>query len=182
MTDATDAALLRLDDYVRGRDADADDAYEAALFERALAGNAPELTIRDGLERRFREMKARGTIDPWLTRSQVEELATRGLKVAHQVFHAGNPQPFDIPDDADLVVTRIPVDLTGVTRLEVEISTLDGRVLKRMPDVPFDREEGALFACCEAELARTAISVTRISRFWSVGEGERRLIVETPSV
>jgi hypothetical protein len=55
----------------------------------------------------------------------------------------------------------------------------DGRILKTMPDIRFDSSDNAIFACCEADLARAAVSVERTTRFWAYDDGpERRLLLE----
>jgi hypothetical protein len=51
-----------------------------------------------------------------------------------------------------------------------------------MPDVLFDREDGAAYACCEAELARTASTAPKtITKVYAVTDTERHLIIELPS-
>jgi hypothetical protein len=180
MRHVLDPALLQLDDYVRGRGSDTDvDAYETDLFERALGDSAPELSLRSGLERTLKEMKQRGTLDLWLTRSQVEGLSKQGLKVAYFELDMANPTQPEIAPDADLLVAKVPLDLSGVRRLEAELLADDGRILKTMPDIRFDSSDNAIFACCEADLARAAVSVERTTRFWAYDDGpERRLLLE----
>lgn len=184
MSHVLDPALLQLDDYVRGRGSDAEaDTYEADLFERALGDDAPELSLRSGLEHTLKQMQQRGTLDLWLTRSQFESLSKQGLKVAYFELDMLNPKQPEIAADADLLVAKVPLNLTGVRRLEAELLTNDGRVLKTMPDIHFDSRDNAIFACCEAELARTAVSVERTTRFWAYDDGpERRLLLEVPAL
>jgi hypothetical protein len=184
MSQTLDQALLQLDDYVRGVTPASDvDAFEDDLFERALACRAPELDLRSGLEGTLRDMKKRGTLELWLTRSQVEALANSGLKISYYELNFADPQPPQIAPDADLLVAKIPVDLSGVKRIEVEVLADDGRVLKVMPDIHFESNEGAVFGCCEAELARTASAAERTTRFWAFGEdAERRLLLEVRAI
>ena len=179
-----DALSSRLDDYVRGAmEESVVGGYEDDLFERALAGAAPELGFRSGLGATFRAMKARGTLDLWLTAEGVERLAASSeLRVHVWELNLEAPVPPEIPADADLLITRIPVDLRGVGRLEAEIFSADGRLLKTMPDVAFDPIDGAVYACCEAELARTASGVLgTMTRVWGIEESGRRLLLELPS-
>ena len=183
MSDQLDAALIQLDDYVRAQQRDDDQVaeFEEDLFERALGGDAPELEFRAGLSHALRVMNANGTLELWLRRSQVEALLASDRRVVFFDLDVKNVAPPPIPDDAELLITRVPLDLRGVRTLDAEIHTEDGVFLKRMPDIGFDPEEGAVYACCEAELARTAmsaISVNRVTRVWATRDGERQLLLE----
>jgi len=176
-----EAALTRLDDYVRGHDDDALVAdYEEDLFRRALEGTAPELTFHAGLTAALRDMNARGSLDLWLTARDVERLRAAGVKVVLYELDLENPEPPVIPPGTDLVVTRVPLELDGVRSLEAEVYANDGRLLKRMPDVRFDPAERAVYACCDADLARTSTSVAArtTTKVFVVTDTERRLLVE----
>lgn len=177
-----DLAQARLDDYVRGAlDDDAAADYEADLFERALAGQAPEAAFRTHLGAALRTMAARGTLELWLTESGVEELRARpDLNVFVFELDVARPHMPEVPPGTDLMITRVPVDLTGVRRIEADIVTPDGRLLKQMLDVTFNRDDGALFACCEMDLARIAGAAKTITRLYAVEEGSRRLMLELP--
>jgi hypothetical protein len=186
MKEELKTATARLDDYVRGypEDAPAEDceSYEEALFARALAAAAPELTFRAELAATLREMDARGALEIWLTARDVERLRRSGRNIVFYELDAANPVPPEFTPDSELFIARVPLDLTGVRTLDVEILSLDGRVLKRMPDVHFDASDGAIYACCEAELARTAASsVGTRTRFWATdASGSSRLLFEVP--
>lgn len=172
-----DTALERLDAYVRRElEDDAADQYEDDLFARALGGAAPELDFRSGLERAFQSMVAKGNLYGWLTRRELEQVVNRGLRVFRYDLDLANPVPPELPAEFDLLVTRIALDLTGVHRLEVEVFTPEGKLLKRMPEVTFDPEDGALYACCEADLARAANSVKSITKLWGEDDAGRRLL------
>jgi hypothetical protein len=172
--------LSRLDDYVRGREDDADvGAYEEELFGRALAGDAPELAFHAGLGATLRVMNARGSLDIWLTARDVERVRSSGLKTVLYEYNPDDPQPLDIPAGTDLLITRIPLPLEGVRSIEAEIYSSEGRLLKRMPDILFDPGDGAVYACCEADLARTAASTPQtVTKVWVVTEAERRLLAQ----
>lgn len=174
-----DPALVRLDDYVRGQQSDDQAAeFEEDLFGRALANAAPELTFRAGLAHALRVMNASGTLELWLRKAQVDALRASGRRLVFFELDVNNIVVPPIPDDAELLVTRIPVDLSGVHTLDAEVQTEDGVLLKRMPDIGFDAEEGAVYACCEAELARAAGSVSTRTLVWATRDGERQLLLE----
>jgi hypothetical protein len=174
-----EALTERLDDYVRGA---ADDAlahdYEEDLFARALAGEAPELAFRVELGATLREMEARGALELWITARDVERIRASGLRVVLFELDLENPTVPEIPPGTDLLIARVPLDLTGVQSLEIEVLSSDGHVLKRMPDLQFDPADGGIFACCEADLARLAANANRTSRFWAVADSGRRLLLE----
>ena len=177
----SDAELMLLDDYVRGREDDAAvGEYEEELFCRALAGDAAELAFHARLGSTLRVMNERGTLDVWLTARDVERVRASGLKTMLFEYDIENPQMPDIPPGTDLLITRIPFPLEGVRSIDAEIYSADGRLLKRMPDVVFDPADGAVFACCEAELARAASNALRIvTKVWGVTDGgERSLLAE----
>lgn len=176
--DGVDTA--RLDDYVRGvGEEDQAQAYEEDLFARAVLGAAPELTFRASLATTLVQMNARGSLDIWCTTRQVEELCAAG-RVKAVVFDFNPEQPAmpDIPPGTELLITRIPLDLTGVRALDAEVLSLDGHLLKRMPDINFNPEDGCVYACCEAELARLADTQQTITRVWVTDDGGRRVLME----
>lgn len=181
MTQARDASIARLDDYVRGCDtAEQAEAYEVDLFMRAVEGAAPELEFRSELGRTFRAMNARGTMDLWLTAKDVERVAKSGRRVVQFELDLAAPAAPELPDEFDILITKVPMPLDGVHRLEAEVfSAASGERLKVMPDIAFDPADGAVFACCEAELARTAASApTTVTRVYAIDDAGRRLVCE----
>lgn len=179
MSEISNDALLQLDDYVRGQPEESLPlGYEEDLFARALAGQAPELGWREGLATTLRDMHARGTLDLWLSASDVQRLRESDLEIHFYELDPANPAPLVLSPDADLIVTKVLLDLTHIRSLEAEILSNEGKVLKRMPDIAFEPGEGAIYLCCEAELARTAASTQRITRIWAEDETGRRLLCE----
>jgi len=175
----SDLALGQLDDYLRGAHSDEQaHAYEEDLFARALAAEAPELGFRAALQGTLREMAARGTISPWLTAHELDRVLASGLRVRQFELDLARPAMPDLSGEFDLLVTKVPIDLSGVHRLDAEVLTLEGVLLKTMPDIAFDPADRAVYACCEAELARTAGSVRTITRVWAVDDQGRRLVSE----
>ena len=179
MSAPADTAVARLDDYVRGHDSDdAAASYEDDLFARALDGAAPELEFRAALRDTFRELHARGTIDLWLTAREVEQMQQRDLRVLLFELDLQNPSLAEMAGDYDIIITQVPLDLTGIRRMDAEVLTLTGERLKLMPDIAFDPADNAVFACCEPELARTAAAFKTVTRVWAVGDEGRRVVCE----
>lgn len=173
------AALADLDDYVRGHATNVPiESFEEDLFARALTGEAKELGLYQGVHRELRLMNELGSIELWLTKSQVEGLVARGVRLAVYELDLDHVVPPLIPPGIDLFVTRVRLPLADVNSLDAEIFSHDGRLLKTMPDIQFDREEGAVYACCEVELARAATQVKTRARLWAGTDAGRRLLVE----
>jgi hypothetical protein len=181
MSEAHDAAIARLDDYLRnaGGDAQVED-YELDLFTRALEGAAPELEFRSQLGSTLRAMNARGTLDIWLTAQGVERLLKSGRKVLQFELDIHAPVVPDLSSDFEILVTKVPIKLDGIRRLEAEVCSLSGELLKRMPDIAFDPADGAVFVCCEAELARASANTPTITRVYAFDDDGRRLLCELP--
>ncbi len=174
-----DESMAQLDDYVRGNLPESDvDSFEEELFARALRDEAPELAFREDLGRTLLGMRDRGTLDVWLTARGVADLVASGAKVARFDLDLANPGAPDFSQDFDLLVTRVPLSFDGVDTLEADVMTPDGRVLKTMPDIRFDREDGAVYACCERELAIVAAQVSTVTRVWARSSAGRRLVAE----
>ena len=177
-----DEAAARLDDYVRGALDDTEaETFEEELFARALRDEAPELTFREDLRRTFQAMKERGTIDIWLTERGLAELIASGAKVRRYDLDPAQPAKPDLSGDFDIFVTRVPIPLEDVEQLEAEVLSPDGQVLKVMPDITFERTDGAIYACCERELAIAAARAPTVTRLWARETGGRRLLAELRS-
>lgn len=175
--------LERLDDYLRGALADAEaDAYEEELFGRAATGRAPELAFVDGLTAALRDAVERGTYELYVTAAGVERVMARGVRVQRvELLNTVEPQRYVLERDADLVVARMPVDLTGVRSLDAEIYAGD-RLSKVMRDVSFDPGDGAVFFCCDGELARRTVGFVATTRFYARDDAGRRLVAELHAV
>jgi hypothetical protein len=128
----------------------------------------------------LRELDRRGSLSLWLTRREVERLCAAGKGAFLDTFDQNEPLVPGIPDGIELFITKIPLELGGVRRLDVEIYSADGTLIKTMPEVTFDPADQAIYACCEADLARTAASSRTISRFYATDDAGRRLLLEIP--
>ena len=177
---ARDQALTVLDDYLRGHmPEDQASSYEEDLFARALRAEAPELSFRAHVQQNLRTMAERGTLDLWLTARDVERVRASGLRVKfYEIDNTADLPPLDLSDDFDILITKVPFDLTGVRRMDAEVFSATGQPLKTMPDIAFDPADGAVFACCEAELARAADAASTVTRVYAVEDSGRRLLVE----
>jgi len=156
------------------------DERRRALLEKYGLTESDLVDARGPLEVQRSHLEDCGTLDLWRTAREVEELVASGRRVRIFDIDLANPTPPDLSGDFDIFVTKVSIDLTGIRRCDLEVFTLDGRLLKKIPDIAFDPDDGALFLCCEAELARVSASVKAVSRLWgwSEDESERRLLAE----
>ncbi|MEZ4407858.1 MAG: hypothetical protein R3A52_15500 [Polyangiales bacterium] len=175
--------LERLDDYLRGAMTDGEvDAYEEDLFARAATGDAPELAFRERLATSVRLAVERGTFEVHVTAAEADRIAASGLKVQRlELANTPEMQTCAVERDCDLMISRFPIDLTGVRGLDVEIYAGD-RLSKVMPDVSFDANDGAVFLCCEGELARKAAGFVARTKLYARYDDGRRMVAEINAV
>ena len=170
------AELTKLDDYLRATQPDDQvQAYEEELFARALADDTPELRFREQVGRTLREMRARGTLNLWLTAREVEEMQKSDLRVV--CFDFEESRALDLSGDIDILITKVPLDLRGVRRLDAEVLSADGKQLKVMPEITFDPADGAVYACCEIELARAAAAAKTLTKVWAYDDAGKRVLL-----
>jgi hypothetical protein len=174
----SDDLLDRLDDYVRGKKRDDDDAYEEELFTRALAGTAKELVAFDSLAASLRDLAGRGTLPNFTTAAEVERLRqTLGDRAA---FVEPDTARESLSKSAELLIIKVPLDLADIERVDVESVDQSVGTVKTMPDVVFEKGADALYLCCEMSLAQRAGSVGPVlTRFWGYRAGEKRLLLES---
>lgn len=176
-----DEELERLDDYVRGLGTDADVAwFEGDLFARALSGEARELRAFDWLAATFRQLGDRGTFMNYLSAVQAAEMQRRyGGRIMFVEMPLGTERQRVVLDpNAELLLTRTPIDASGIDRIDVEAHVEGVGLVKTMPDVTFDAEEGVIWGCCEMELARQTAGMPLLSKYWGYNRDGRRLLGE----
>jgi hypothetical protein len=166
-----DGHLAALDDYVTGV---MDDSraleLEQALFAGAGGGGERDLALlfHDRLLQAATRALAAGTWDIGATRREVDALLASGRRIDYAELDQLMTGEVSVPSDAavELVIVRLPVDLTGVDQVDFEITEPDGRPVKTIRDFRFDPADGALYAVCAASLAQTAFgrpdAITRI--------------------
>jgi hypothetical protein len=134
--------------------------FEEELFAMAAVGDADEALFVDRLSLMGRYLAQRGGWDFGSTRARVDQLIAAGLRVQVLDPEPGEPgEPFRLPkiaDDAELVATRVAIDLRGYDSVRAIVEKPDGTELKTFPDIAFDPVDGNTYALCEATLARIA--------------------------
>ncbi|RYZ06614.1 MAG: hypothetical protein EOO73_15020 [Myxococcales bacterium] len=179
------APFEALDAYQSGHMADDEAAaFEEELFLAAGAGTAQEATFLDKMSRILRHLAPRGGLDVGSSRAQVDELIASGLRV--QVIEPKRARVATYPkieDDAELVVTHVPIDVRGYDSVDVIIEKPDGEHLKIFRDIGWDPLDGTVYAVCEAPLARIAAAVGVIhSRIIGYRAGEPSVIAEFDTI
>jgi hypothetical protein len=162
------APFEALDAYQCGEMSDADaQGFEDELFAAAALGQADEAKFVDHVTRLGQYLIGHCGFDIGSTRAQVQALLAKGLRV--QQLAAGPESLIDgvyqlpkIADDAQIVITHVPLDVRGYDSVDVIVEKPDGTVLKRFREIGWDPEDGTVFAVCEAPLARIAAAVGHI--------------------
>lgn len=159
------APLEALDAYVTGDMSDADALrFEEELFAAAEAGDAAEAAFVDQLTRHATFLAPRGGFDIGSTRAHVDSLIAAGLRVqllapVPGASVGGLHQLPQVDDDAEIVVTHLPIDVRGYDSVNVIIAKPDGTELKTFREIGWDPEDGSVYAVCEAHLARLSLAV-----------------------
>ncbi len=179
------APFEALDAYQSGDMGDEEAAgFEEELFSAAAAGSAQEASFMDKVTRISRHLYPRGGMDVGSSRARVDELIASGLRV--QVIEPVRARVATVPrieDDAELVVTHVPVDVRGYDSVDVHIEKTDGESLKIFRDIGWDPIDGTVYAVCEAPLARIAAAVGVIrSRVVGHRGGQQHVIAEFDTI
>lgn len=171
--------LAALDDYVSGLMPESEEAaFEEALFADAASGDTQDAVFFDDLARLTRFVGRHGIIATSFTRAQIDALAKEVRMFVFELSPGAQEiEPF--PEDVDIVVTHLNVDLRAFDSADVEVERPDGTHIKTFCDVGCDPADGSVFAWCEAPLARMALlSGPTVTRVFGIQGGERQQIVE----
>ncbi len=173
--------LARVDDYVRGEMPEAEvDGFEDDLFARALAGEAPELAAYHSLVASLRDIAERGTLMTYITALDATKMRERyGDRLVYFDLPNDGTTHLDIPKDAELFLTRVALDVQDAERIDVEIAVEGVGPIKVMPDITFEREEGAIYIACEGDLARMTVNMPVRTRYWGHTPSGRKLLADT---
>ena len=175
--------LKNLDDYLFGvMPEDQVDAFEERLFERAAAGDALEAAFVDHIGMWGRYLAARAGVAMGNTKAYVDSLIARGYKVEIAEARLGQAFTPKWSEDAEIAVTRYDVDLRGHERLEAEVETPEGVHLKTFRDGEYDPADGAVYAGCEALLARKTNTVRSVLKLYALDGNKRTFLGAIESV
>jgi hypothetical protein len=109
--------------------------------------------------------------------------ARYGARLAYVELPPDASRPCVVPRDAEIVITRIPLDLAGAERVDLEVEIPGHGLVKVMPDVEFEPGADAIYTCCEGGLARQAVGLTVKTHFYArTAEGDRRRIASIDTV
>lgn len=176
-----------LDAYQSGGMSDADaDAFEEELFASAALGSATEATFVDHVTKLGQHLEPRGGFDIGSSRARIDSLIAQGLRVQILVpadLTAAVLQLPRIEDDADIVVTHLPLDVRGYDSVNVHIEKADGTYLKTFREIGWDPIDGTPYAVCEAPLARISAQVGQVhTRIVGVRDGVEHSIATFDTV
>jgi hypothetical protein len=157
-----------------------DEARDGALDEHLLgcghcSANLQRLVDIAG---EVRAAVRAGAVHAVLTEAFVKRLATEGLRLReYRVPHNGAVYCSVAPDD-DLLITRLDAPLAGVERLDLERLGVEGKVLERLSDVPFDAAAGGVVFTHRMERIRALPATTVRYRLLAMAASGERLVGE----
>lgn len=165
-----------LDDYLFGALPEEQvDAFEQALFDSAARGDNAESQFLDRVGVWGRFLAARSGLIDNFTRAFVDSLVERGFKVEIEEAKPGQPFSPQWSEEAEIAVTRYAFDVRGHTgRLEADVETPEGDRVKTFRDVLYDPTDGAIYAVCEALLARKTVGLHCLIKLYEWEGNERR--------
>jgi hypothetical protein len=176
----TRVPFAELDDYVSGHMGEAEsEAFEERLFHaEAQPELQAELLFLDRLTQLTEHIVQLGSLNPGLTRSELDALIARGRRVDLREITPGSFAVAPAAADAELVVQRADLQLFGVKSVDLEIDLPELGHVKTLRDLTVDPEDGAVYACCDATLFRmaTEMSERTIYRVVVVRDGRRETI------
>lgn len=157
-------AFESIDAYQTGLMSEADAAgFEEELFTAAEAGGTDEARFVDRVSLIGQYLAPRAGLEVGSSRKRVDELIAAGLRV--QLIDPAPAPVIQLPPieaDAELVATRVPIDVRGFDSIDVTISRPDGTEIKTFRDVGFDPHDGTIYLVCEAPLARLSARHKRV--------------------
>ena len=93
----------------------------------------------------------RGSISPFISARQLDELRARGLRVEENPVRPGERAPVVFRRDVDLLVHRLgELDLSRAERVQVRVSSEEtGDVMIESAAAPFDAASGEVLIACQ---------------------------------
>jgi hypothetical protein len=98
----------------------------------------------------------RDSVPPVISPEQFEALAREGRIAAENRMSPGQVAEVRYPPEGKLLVHRLGgFDLRRAHRVDVELVDLEGGILTRMNDVPFDAARGEVLIACQRHFANS---------------------------
>lgn len=133
------------------------DATEDADVERRLFDDPALLDAAMhllGMRDVLCAMAQAGPVVPVITPAELTALAS--TRHVWQWRPPGTGGTSRLPPEAEFVAARLPVDLSGADRLDVEILDIAGNAYFRTHEAPFDRASGEVIVLCQRHVALAA--------------------------
>jgi hypothetical protein len=125
----------------------------------------------------------RAFIPPIVSRTKLETLRARGLRIEENTFLPGQRQSVVFAPEIDLLIHRLTgFDLSNAERVRVAVLVEStGDLLFEDPNAPFDPNEGVLVACQRHFAALPPDTVFEV-RAIEVSGAERKAVYTIPHV
>jgi len=130
--------------------------------------------LASGIRRMFGE----GRLAAVVTSAFADRLRERGLRIREYLVPRNGSVNCSVAPEDDVLLSRLPVSLEGVERLDLLISPEAGAPFQRLEDVPFDAASGEVVVAPSIAHVRKLPSHQRVMRLVSVGPSGDQLLGE----
>jgi hypothetical protein len=169
MSCASPIAFERLVDYFAG-DLD-DDDLEAHLFSCAGCASAAEAVQALGSD-------IARLVPPVITAAHLTRLRGAGTRICETPVAAGGEVDVYFTPDLDLLVHALHAELTGVSRVDMELFMPGGEALETFEAVPFDPASGTVYVACQRHYKDMGYPDETRFRLVTAERGTRRVLGE----
>jgi anti-sigma factor RsiW len=130
--------------------------------------------LASGIRRAFGD----GRIAAVVTPAFADQLHARGLRIREYRVPLNGSVNCSVAPEDEVLLSRLPVTLEGVERLDLLISPEAGAAFVRLEDVPFDVAAGEVVLAPSIALVRQLPAHRRVMRLVSVSPAGERLLGE----
>jgi hypothetical protein len=171
-----DAAVL-MDYWLAALASDAENTVEEHLLACDACGDRlrEAIALAEGL----RTLAQSGSLQVVVSDRFVKHAAETGLRVREYAPPQGESIECTVAADDDLLVARLAVDLTGVSRVDLSWCDPRGIEHQRMTDIPVRPGAGDVICQQSITWAKASPSATMVARVLGVdGRGDERVLGE----
>lgn len=131
---------------------------EDAMFGDATVGAQMKALL--ALRGSIRSLRAHeGSLSLSATRAALQALEAKGKRVQWVEMRPDATTGVDIAEGTEILVAVLPMDLSGVKRIDVSLHEADGESRHvAAEDSPFDPADGAVLVPCDVNIARASLA------------------------
>jgi hypothetical protein len=170
-----DVALL-FDYWIEKIEAAEEETVEEHLFGCDRCGERLQEAI--ALAEGVRKVAMQGDLQTVVSEAFVRRAAEVGLRVREYKVPAGGSVQCTVTEQDDLLIGRLEADLRDVTQIDLSVCDPAGVEMRRVLDIPFDRETGSVLWQQSITFAKGAPSGMMMARLVAMEDGGERLLGE----